>query len=51
MCLLCDFDENIFLKIHCNELLMEDDRLEEKNSQTCNWWKAFSRSMEKSISR
>ncbi|KAI6027308.1 hypothetical protein PISMIDRAFT_93137 [Pisolithus microcarpus 441] len=49
--LLCDFDENIFLKTHCNELLMEDDQLEEKNSRTCNWWKAFSHPMEKSISR
>ncbi|KAI6011542.1 hypothetical protein PISMIDRAFT_107118 [Pisolithus microcarpus 441] len=37
ICLLCDFDENIFLKTHCNELLMEDDQLEERNSRTCNW--------------
>ncbi|KIK23350.1 hypothetical protein PISMIDRAFT_100643, partial [Pisolithus microcarpus 441] len=51
ICLLCNFNENIFQKTHCNELLMEDDWLEEKNSQTCNWWKAFSCSMEKSISR
>ncbi|KAI6020212.1 hypothetical protein PISMIDRAFT_93485, partial [Pisolithus microcarpus 441] len=51
ICLLRDFDENIFLKTHCNELLMEDNRLEEKNSRTCNWWKTFSSSMEKSISR
>ncbi|KIK20992.1 hypothetical protein PISMIDRAFT_104798 [Pisolithus microcarpus 441] len=49
ICLLCDFDENVFQKTHCNDLLMEDDQLEEKNSHTGNWWKAFSRSVEKSI--
>ncbi|KAI6018950.1 hypothetical protein PISMIDRAFT_50724, partial [Pisolithus microcarpus 441] len=39
ICLLHDLDENIFLKTHRNELLMEDDRLEERSGRTCNWWK------------
>ncbi|KAI6031252.1 hypothetical protein PISMIDRAFT_124405, partial [Pisolithus microcarpus 441] len=38
ICLLRDFDENIFQKSHSNELLSEDDRLEEENHKTRNWW-------------
>ncbi|KAI6115144.1 hypothetical protein EDD16DRAFT_1461021, partial [Pisolithus croceorrhizus] len=29
ICLLHDFDNNVFQKTHCHELLMEDDWLEE----------------------
>lgn len=36
--LLRDFDDNLFLKSHCNELLMEDDRLEAENNKTRIWW-------------
>ncbi|KIK21826.1 hypothetical protein PISMIDRAFT_103327 [Pisolithus microcarpus 441] len=36
--LLRDFDNNIFLKSHCNELLMEDDRLVIENDRTRCWW-------------
>ncbi|KAI5997521.1 hypothetical protein EDD15DRAFT_2162667 [Pisolithus albus] len=38
MRILRDFDEGIFLKPHCAELLMEDDRLEEENRRTVLWW-------------
>ncbi|KAI6006906.1 hypothetical protein EDD15DRAFT_2153034 [Pisolithus albus] len=39
--LLRDFDEKLFQKTHCNELLAEDDRLEELNCRTQTWWKKF----------
>ncbi|KAI5989698.1 hypothetical protein EDD15DRAFT_2171054 [Pisolithus albus] len=38
MQLLRDFDENIFMKTHCEELLMEDDSPEEENKKTLIWW-------------
>ncbi|KAI5989033.1 hypothetical protein EDD15DRAFT_2171871 [Pisolithus albus] len=38
ICLLRDFDDNLFHKSHCNELLMEDERLEEANYKTRDWW-------------
>ncbi|KAI5981205.1 hypothetical protein EDD15DRAFT_2184262 [Pisolithus albus] len=38
MHILQDFDENIFLKMHCNELLLEDEQLEEQNMRTRVWW-------------
>lgn len=41
--LLRDFDNNIFLKSHCDELLMEDDRLENENEKTRSWWKKMQR--------
>lgn len=36
--LLCDFDEGLFKKCHCLELLVEDDRLKELDEQTKVWW-------------
>ncbi|KAI5989031.1 hypothetical protein EDD15DRAFT_2285989 [Pisolithus albus] len=36
--LLRDFDATIFQKSHCEELLMEDERLEEQNRKTWEWW-------------
>ncbi|KAI5987012.1 hypothetical protein EDD15DRAFT_2174256 [Pisolithus albus] len=36
--LLRDFDDSIFQKSHCNELLMEDNRLEEESEKTHKWW-------------
>ncbi|KAI5981876.1 hypothetical protein EDD15DRAFT_2330172 [Pisolithus albus] len=36
--LLGDFNEKLFWKSHCNELILEDDRLEEENEKTCRSW-------------
>ncbi|KAI5996064.1 hypothetical protein EDC04DRAFT_2800920 [Pisolithus marmoratus] len=33
-----NFDEEIFQKLHLDESLMEDDRLEEENEKTRKWW-------------
>ncbi|KAI5981114.1 hypothetical protein EDD15DRAFT_2184672 [Pisolithus albus] len=44
--LLRDFDDDIFQKSHCNDLLVEDDRLEEENNKTCKWWTFLKRNSE-----
>ncbi|KAJ7187077.1 hypothetical protein C8R46DRAFT_880272 [Mycena filopes] len=40
--LLRDFDEDMFKKGHDAILLAEDDRLEELNEQTQEWWRKMS---------
>ena len=37
--LLRDFDDELFKKGHCAELLAENDRLNELNEETLKWWR------------
>jgi hypothetical protein len=41
--LLRNFDEGLFKKCHCLELLAEDDRLKELDEQTKVWWAKMGR--------
>ncbi|KIK21007.1 hypothetical protein PISMIDRAFT_104735, partial [Pisolithus microcarpus 441] len=43
--LLQEFDDDVFWKSHCNKLLLEDDRLEEENNKTLNWWSVIKRNI------
>ncbi|KAJ7878534.1 hypothetical protein B0H14DRAFT_2711414 [Mycena olivaceomarginata] len=39
ICLLRDFNDELFMQAHDPRLLEEDDRLESLNSRTQQWWK------------
>ena len=41
--LLRDFDSKLFIQWHDPSLMMEDDRLEELNSLTLQWWRQMGR--------
>ena len=41
--LLRDFDERLFLQSHDLDLMDEDDRLEELNQLTLQWWRKMGR--------
>ena len=41
--LLRDFDDKLFQKGHCSELLAENNRINELDEETLKWWKEMGR--------
>jgi hypothetical protein len=50
ICLLRDFNDQLFTQAHDLMLLAEDDRLEDLNKQTIRWWKEMRSSTEMDLS-
>jgi hypothetical protein len=50
ICLLRDFNDQLFMQAHDPMLLAEDDRLEDLNKQTMRWWREMRSSTEMDLS-
>jgi hypothetical protein len=50
ICLLRDFDDQLFMQAHDLMLLAEDDRLEDLDKRTMRWWREMRSSTEMDLS-